>query len=69
MKFTLDREWLEKHAERDDNLEVAAGSFSLDQLPPSSGGALKDHSARPAVGQRAAERSKPMQLRRATTSE
>ncbi|MCC6362627.1 MAG: helix-turn-helix transcriptional regulator [Bryobacterales bacterium] len=34
MKFTFDKEWLEKHADRDDNLEIAAGSFSLDQLPP-----------------------------------
>lgn len=37
MKFTFDKEWLQKHAERDDNLEIAAGSFSLDQLPPAEG--------------------------------
>jgi HTH-type transcriptional regulator, competence development regulator len=37
MNFTFDKEWLQKHAERDDNLEIAAGSFSLDQLPPAGG--------------------------------
>jgi HTH-type transcriptional regulator, competence development regulator len=33
MKFTFDKEWLLKNADRDDNLEIAAGSFSLDQFP------------------------------------
>jgi hypothetical protein len=34
MKFTFDKQWLQKHAETDQDLEIAAGSFSLDQLPP-----------------------------------
>lgn len=40
MKFTFDKEWLQRNADRDDNLEIAAGSFSFDQLPPmeASGG-------------------------------
>ena len=37
MKFIFDKEWLQKHADRDDNLEIAAGSFSLDQLPVTEG--------------------------------
>jgi hypothetical protein len=37
MKFTFDQEWLQKHADSDQNLEIAAGSFSLDQLPPALG--------------------------------
>jgi transcriptional regulator with XRE-family HTH domain len=37
MKFTFDKEWLQNNADRDDNLEIAAGSFSIDQLPPMEG--------------------------------
>jgi HTH-type transcriptional regulator, competence development regulator len=37
MKFTFDKEWLQKHADSDQNLEIAAGAFSLDQLPPTTG--------------------------------
>jgi transcriptional regulator with XRE-family HTH domain len=37
MKFTFDKEWLQRHADSDQNLEIAAGSFSLDQLPPAMG--------------------------------
>ncbi len=37
MRFTFNKEWLQKNADRDDNLEIAAGSFSLDQLPPAEG--------------------------------
>lgn len=37
MKFTFDKEWLRKHADRDQNLEIAAGSLSLEQLPPMTG--------------------------------
>ncbi|MDQ2948064.1 MAG: helix-turn-helix domain-containing protein [Acidobacteriota bacterium] len=37
MKFTFDKEWLQKNADRDDNLEIAAGSFSFDQLPATAG--------------------------------
>ena len=31
MKFSFDKEWLERHADSDQNLEIAAGWFSLDQ--------------------------------------
>jgi HTH-type transcriptional regulator, competence development regulator len=34
MKFTFDKDWLQRNADQDDNLEIAAGSFSFDQLPP-----------------------------------
>lgn len=37
MKFTFDKEWLQTNADRDDGLEIAAGAFSLDQLPPKAG--------------------------------
>jgi transcriptional regulator with XRE-family HTH domain len=50
MKFTFDKEWLQKHAERDDNLEIAAGSFSLDQLPPAGGDPGDDATAVLAFG-------------------
>ena len=33
MKFTFDKNWLEKNADRDDSFEIAAGSFSFDPLP------------------------------------
>jgi len=36
MGFIFDREWLQKNADRDDNLEIAAGSLSLDQIPPTA---------------------------------
>jgi transcriptional regulator with XRE-family HTH domain len=49
MKFTFDKDWLQKHADRDDNLEIAAGSFSLDQLPPIEGDP-SDRTAIPAFG-------------------
>jgi hypothetical protein len=37
MKFTFEKEWLQRHSDSDQNLEIAAGSFSLDQLPPLTG--------------------------------
>jgi transcriptional regulator with XRE-family HTH domain len=37
MKFTFDKEWLRKNADRDDDLEIAAGAFSFDQLPTTAG--------------------------------
>lgn len=45
MRFTFDKEWLQKNVGRDDNLEIAAGSLSLDQIPPTAG----DPASRPAV--------------------
>jgi hypothetical protein len=47
MKFNFDRDWLERHAERDQNLEVAAGSFSLDQIPRGMGKLVGDPAAEP----------------------
>jgi transcriptional regulator with XRE-family HTH domain len=35
MQFSFDKEWLQKHADSDQSLEIAAGSLSLDQVPPS----------------------------------
>jgi HTH-type transcriptional regulator, competence development regulator len=37
MKFSFDKEWLQKHADSDQDLEIAAGSFSLDQLARTTG--------------------------------
>jgi transcriptional regulator with XRE-family HTH domain len=37
MKFSFDKEWLQKHADSDQNLEIAAGSLSLDLVPPAAG--------------------------------
>jgi hypothetical protein len=36
MKFSFDKDWLERHAGCDQNLKIAAGSFSLDQVPLTS---------------------------------
>jgi hypothetical protein len=33
MKCSFDKEWLERHADSDQNVEIASGSFSLDQVP------------------------------------
>ncbi|MBX9600049.1 MAG: helix-turn-helix domain-containing protein [Bryobacteraceae bacterium] len=35
MRLRQNREWYEKHAALDQPAEIAAGGFSLDQLPPS----------------------------------
>lgn len=32
MKLNLSKEWLTKHAERDDKVEISAGAFSIDML-------------------------------------
>jgi transcriptional regulator with XRE-family HTH domain len=37
MKFTFDKEWLEKYADSDQDIEIAARSLSLDLVPPSTG--------------------------------
>lgn len=49
MKFSFDKEWLERHADRDQNLEIAAGSFSLDQVPRAMGKPAGDAAAEPCV--------------------
>lgn len=50
MKFSFDKEWLERHADSDQNLEIAAGSFSLDQVPRAMGKPAGDPAAEPSVG-------------------
>src|SRR5689334_11549251 len=37
MKFNFDKQWLERYADTDENLEIAAGAFCIDQLPPTAG--------------------------------
>lgn len=37
MKFNFDKEWLQRHADTDPTLEIAAGALSIDQLPPATG--------------------------------
>jgi transcriptional regulator with XRE-family HTH domain len=49
MKFSFDKEWLERHADSDQNLEIAAGSFSLDQVPRAMGKPAGDPAAEPRV--------------------
>lgn len=49
MKFRFDKEWLERHADSDQNLEIAAGSFSLDQVPRAMGKPAGDPAAEPRV--------------------
>jgi hypothetical protein len=50
MKFSFDKEWLERHADSDQNLEIATGSFSLDQVPRAMGNPAGDPAAEPFVG-------------------
>jgi transcriptional regulator with XRE-family HTH domain len=47
MKFSFDKEWLERHADRDQNLEIAAGSFSVDHVPRAIGKPAGDPAAGP----------------------
>lgn len=47
MKFSFDQEWLERHVDSDQNLEIAAGSFSLDQVPRATGKPAGDPAAEP----------------------
>src|ERR1022692_1069244 len=34
MKFTFDKEWLRKPAQKEDRVEISAGTFHIDQLQP-----------------------------------